>query len=899
MLTPQRVVIVLMLIGSAAACAEPPASVPARQCPLQADSPDYIITCDLKGDGDWRAWVAIGWRSPTDCLVIEIDRANARLYRLDETGARPIGAGLLSPTLRRMYSYSNPPASEIAPGTSAELRVRRRGADLIVSVGERLMARALIEDDLSGRAGVWGDANVTLGEPTIQPLGEIAFDEDFFEREQVPNRWETVRGEWQVGVYWDPLQKRDNYAPGACWYQPGEGECLAAAGHWFWDSYRAEVTVRLTHGAVGLACHVGDDGTAHAFVISEGQARMLHSSAGRWSPSDSVNVAVRSGQWYRLAMDVLPGRLIGYLNGRRVADMRTGPARTGRLGLLALDAAGSEFDDVRVRGLRGVVNAEEDIDFWTWRGGEWNVDDDLNLVGRVKGAQVAALKAGDWTDCVIRANVRATRGCTAGLVTHHRFGDRAYLFTITAGRHPVWHLHAVEGGKTEKLAEGPARESGGMMELSWVGGRLEGSLNGRTLVRTWDFRAAPGRAGVYVSGGRAHFNAFTCTEPERAPARAICEADGTGAKVPALEEKVFISKIGGLWRRVSGRWRSGNVASGPTITGTPSGDEARARFHEVTPGDVRVVADVLTPAQGGDFGLALCAGDTAGYRLNVRPGAGTADLQRNGTVVAEVSGLQLRRNADTIELLRDGAWIVARLGQWQGVAFLDPEPLPSGYAEVYVTGKPLNMSRLVLTGDDVLIYPFNRPEPDWLPASGKWSEHTGMACIFWDYWMSGDAREEPALIWNRHRLPEDVTVDVQVSEYTEGYPDGEHKHFPYHDAKIVLCGRPDTAGSGYTFIAGADGGGRTVLLRNGVEVASTDDTRFRIVMGGHCNSPRAIQLRAVKRGGHLSLTITGRVALEWDDPDPLPAGQVGLGLEGCRANFRDCVIYPDLTWKES
>ena len=36
-----------------------------------------------------------------------------------------------------------------------------------------------------------------------------------------------------------------------------------------------------------------------------------------------------------------------------------------------------------------------------------------------------------------------------------------------------------------------------------------------------------------------------------------------------------------------------------------------------------------------------------------------------------------------------------------------------------------------------------------------------------------------------------------------------------------------------------------------------------------------------------------------DDPDPLPAGQVGLGLEGCRANFRDCVIYPDLTWKES
>ena len=47
----------------------------------------------------------------------------------------------------------------------------------------------------------------------------------------------------------------------------------------------------------------------------------------------------------------------------------------------------------------------------------------------------------------------------------------------------------------------------------------------------------------------------------------------------------------------------------------------------------------------------------------------------------------------------------------------------------------------------------------------------------------------------------------------------------------------------------------------------------------------------------IAVDLTGRVALEWEDREPLPAGQVGLGVAGCRANFRDCVIYPDWTWE--
>jgi hypothetical protein len=43
----------------------------------------------------------------------------------------------------------------------------------------------------------------------------------------------------------------------------------------------------------------------------------------------------------------------------------------------------------------------------------------------------------------------------------------------------------------------------------------------------------------------------------------------------------------------------------------------------------------------------------------------------------------------------------------------------------------------------------------------------------------------------------------------------------------------------------------------------------------------------------LTLTFNGIEALSWTDPEPLSGGgNVGLGCDGCRVLFRDCVIYP-------
>ncbi len=46
------------------------------------------------------------------------------------------------------------------------------------------------------------------------------------------------------------------------------------------------------------------------------------------------------------------------------------------------------------------------------------------------------------------------------------------------------------------------------------------------------------------------------------------------------------------------------------------------------------------------------------------------------------------------------------------------------------------------------------------------------------------------------------------------------------------------------------------------------------------------------------MRLQGQQALRFVDPEPLPAGQIGLGVVGCRADFIDFLAFRDFTWEE-
>ena len=135
-------------------------------------------------------------------------------------------------------------------------------------------------------------------------------------------------------------------------------------------------------------------------------------------------------------------------------------------------------------------------------------------------------------------------------------------------------------------------------------------------------------------------------------------------------------------------------------------------------------------------------------------------------------------------------------------------------------GAEATLDDLTIGARSALAYRFDRVETDFRLAGGEWMFHSGMACIPWDYWLTGDAREETALAWNRHPLPDDVMVDLWIGEYTVGHENGEHYHYPYHDLGVVLCAREGDPDSGYRFVV-AEGRRPLTRIYRGGEVVAT------------------------------------------------------------------------------
>ncbi len=872
----------LLALIASVACADVPTQLPADRVTEPLDARDFALTIPVqRTEKGVELLVAFGDAdTPSTFKALRITGNGVEVYDVQDGAPKLIDSR---------------EAKLPAVGSSFDLIVHARGPHLVVSADGSVLAHFLREGFNDNLVGAWTTQGATVGDLLVQPLGDVLFDEDFFATEQVPDRWETLAGDWQVGIYWDPLQELDNRPIGASWYEPGEGACLTAAGYDIFDSYHLSATTRIAQGRGGLAFHVRGPEDYCAFEVGEGKARLVQVSGGARKVLTTAPVELRAEWSYRLRVDISAGHARAFVNDDPLVEADLSPALTGRIGLVAEGATGSRFDDITTRPFVATripdgATAEQALVF---DDGTWKIDGGA-LVGRVKGAEVAGLRGG-YYDCEVNARVSATRDAVVGVVAGHEPEDykRALLFTIKAGKAPTWQLHQVEGDTTTKLAGGPSPSASGLMTMRIAGGRLVCLLDGETLCETFVSNQPRGRAGVYLQGGRATFADLSCAQLSDEPQAIICHADGNNTPMPALEEKVVITPIGSLWRPRAGSWRCTQTDAGPRIIAKGDGafNNPVLRFHEVTPGGPRLMVDT---DGGGAVTLGICMGEEPGYQAEFSADQNSFRLLRRGEVVYE-SGSGSDGTCAPGDIRRDGDWVVVEgRGDLPTVhAWRDPDPLPDGYAEVSTAGGEVRFSSIILASDTAFAYKFNRVEPDWQPRSGTWGDHTGMACILWDYWMTGDGREEPAFTWNRHAMPDDVALDISAAEFTEGHETGHHEHFAYHDVSVILGGTPGDPDSGYRFVVGADGGARNVLLRNGVEVAASNDYRCRIVMGGHCNTPRAVRIRAQRSGDDLTLTFNGTEAIRWTDPEPLTGGgNVGLGCAGCRVLFRDCVVYP-------
>ncbi|MHC4200137.1 MAG: hypothetical protein ACYSU0_09115, partial [Planctomycetota bacterium] len=363
--------------------------------------------------------------------------------------------------------------------------------------------------------------------------------------------------------------------------------------------------------------------------------------------------------------------------------------------------------------------------------------------------------------------------------------------------------------------------------------------------------------------------------------------------------------VGDLLSPSRGMWRCAGAGKESRLEVRAAG-LALAWFHRPCPGDLRVEADLLSPA-GGAFnqaGVVMAAGaDEAGklsrYTLSVERLQGTElVLRRNAAKVAgrpvALDGEATRRVRLALE--RRGDRFFGYLGDGLVLTWRDAEPLRGDYAGLFVMKGNAAFRRVSIRHLRGSTSSFRKVEPDWQPLSGKWRLHTGLMCIPWDHWVTAfGSSKEPAYMGLLRPMSiaterRDVCVVARVSEAGEGTENRTHVHYPMHDVSITLRGRLEDPGrSGYRIvIAPLPQKNRIVLYRNGREVAN--ETGVIFVMDGHNNTPRdfGVVVRAV--GGKVSCSIGGTEFLSWTDPDPLPAGRVILGAEKGRVNFADVTV---------
>jgi hypothetical protein len=816
-------------------------------------------------------------------LVLEATERRTQLARLDEGRETVLGTG-----------------PGVKTEEALELTVRRRPGVVRVFGGARLLMEAYDSTFQAGACGSeTGEGIKPPSQLYVQEIGDIELTDDFFVGGEREGLWENLLGALKINIYWDPKQKVDDRPIGACWFaNDGSGESLAATGASFWDDYACEVSVRPdADSTVGLAFRVrdranyamltlspeADGGVTRLIEVSGGTPRVCCEQRGTWP----------SGHWYRLRAEVVGAGVRGYVAGEPVGQTTLGSEASGRVGVYARTDGDCRFDDLSVRGLRRITPQAKPQPAGPWRfvSGAWKAKG-TQLTCRAASTAVAVASVGAWKDSDVRVSVRPSEGVEAGVVARWSAEGGYALVARRQGSDLVCRLERVAGGTPETLSEartGVPAAGDAQLRLTACGAALRGFVGGTCVLRAWDDRFAAGDAGVITQDGRAAFTGFSASEA--APEDVVSElmADGSDQSRPGAEHGAFEPFIGQLWRPVAGRASLTNLDGEPAIALRGGA----LRYYSLRPGDVILSTDVLR-SDGQAISLGICADvkATQGYRLSMT--GQDLGLTRNGETVAEGStgsapplGLSLRR---------DGPFVVGQAGD-AVLTYRDPQPLPAGHAEVRATGQAV-IDNLDLGAAHALAYRFDRVEPDWVEASGGWMFHSGMACIPWAYWLSGDGRETPALIWNRREAPASLAVRLDVSEYTVGYESGYHEHFPYHDISLVLSGDGKATDSGYRFVIGAEGGRATRLLRKGQVVAETSDPRFHITMGSHCNTPRAIEVVAVKHGGSLELWLNGVQALSYQDPEPLGNGRVALGVEKCRANFRDLFLYRDETWLE-
>jgi len=286
----------------------------------------------------------------------------------------------------------------------------------------------------------------------------------------------------------------------------------------------------------------------------------------------------------------------------------------------------------------------------------------------------------------------------------------------------------------------------------------------------------------------------------------------------------------------------------------------------------------VSRATGGELWLGLHNDGqrvTTGYRavvkrLNSREC--TCVLYRDTRELARKAHVPLKADMDyTFRFRHQGERIWLECDSERLLEAVDATPV-HGLHPAYAVSGCFTPQQVRVSGHNWLDYTFTDAPTDWI-AAGAWMPSVRWACdpkwSFLGGWSRGDA-----ILWHKQRFTGDQSLLAFVGPKME-YPRARESYdLRYRDFGVTICGNGQDARSGYTAIYGAadpDGreNRRTVLLREGVEVATIPVAAVTFLQGAH---HRWFALHLRKKGDTVEFSVDNNLLLTYRDSHPLDGG---------------------------
>ncbi len=815
-------------------------------------------------------------------LLFELQPDNVNYYYVAVTAGQltlgKVECGVELPIAERVG-----PAGTAFFAKERRVTVVRRPGRISVAIDGRKCLDA--NDDTFDRGavavGARGLGATPAPEVAVVRASEIYASDDFMRAKDEATVWRALSGKWAVESVTNPGLSANAFVYSG--RAAGSRPAVAILGDSWWDDYSFEVSAKPVAGArVGLLFRYVDEADHYAFRQASGAAgeslQLVRVAAGKETILDETSGGLRPAQWARLRVGAFGARLAAYVDDREVLTAEDPSFAFGMIGLRVATEAGADFDDVFVRGQRGIIE-----DFrtgtvtWQKRAGEWTVrrvtptsGPSLRAIGPPADSARpnAKLIAGDdsWADSRLSVRVSPTSRGKLGLVSrYHGEADHdLFLYDTNAGEYSLVSVRDGEQSVAASVAAEPMT-SPRTLVVRLVDGVTICEADGAMVLSYFSPELASGKVGLFVAKeSAAVFSRLAVTFPEP-PRPVLTKLETFGAEKTMANWAAAASD----WREVRtdcwGRkadvaWHRGGFPGGGSM-------QAGVAFDATKGGEVHlfICCDVLAEGRARQL--------KAGYQMTIRSAArgavgGTVALLRNGEEVAAEKLSELGSSSRII-LKNVADYVLAEVDGEIVLAFKDKEPLDGwqvGYAvDEATTVEPEDVDVFC---PNTASYSFVRAAADWRTAGGKWLVMNRWRCDpRWSF-FGGESKKGVAAIWHKSELRGDLNIEFAAGIRHKAVRGGYGKFAS--DMNLTICGDGRSLASGYGFVMGGWSNTKTAITRNGRVVA---EAKLKIPGGIH---RRWFYFKITKRKGHLKYYIDHKLVLEYVDPRPLPDGQAAL-----------------------